>query len=197
MSENWRSQESGTTLRTYATRAGLMIVFVALVSFGLWWVASSNNEKSKAATPSGPTTTTLYGKPVGTVKPGQTTTTLGPIPTIPPGKDADGPVEPIQENDRQRSLEAARNFIAAWARPELPAAQWLEGMRPFTNPWYLTKLETGDPGNAPKLSVNGQLTIQESDIFSAIVIVPTTVGDMKVTVQLQSGQPLVSNIEPA
>ncbi len=92
----------------------------------------------------------------------------------------DGPVaEPPDGDyaDDERVLAAANDFTTAWVQRTLPAAEWLDGLRPFATEDLIERLTGVDPLDVPSGAEPGQPTIRNRSGVYADVVVPIGPSD--------------------
>ncbi|KAE8763440.1 hypothetical protein [Georgenia thermotolerans] len=140
-----------------------------------------------------------------------TTATLAPSSTPSPTDSA--PMEgdlggqdqehtpPVWDEAAKHDAEAqAVAFMRAFARPDLPARDWLAGIQPLMAPEARTYYAAVDPRNVPPTAVTGTATAQDwPSAYVATVVVGTDAGDYAVTLtRTAAGAPwLVQHAEPA
>ncbi len=74
----------------------------------------------------------------------------------------------------------AKEFVTAWASPDLPKQQWFDSVSPFLAATALSKYKTVDPSNVPAHAVTGSVRFESTDNGVFVIIVPTDAGDMRV-----------------
>ncbi len=92
-----------------------------------------------------------------TQTPSRTTTPRGVEPTaLPPVAEPTPSAQPL-DSAPAAALDVAARWSAAWVRPAegTTAAQWIEGLRPYTTQEYLGVLGTVDPVAIPATVVTG------------------------------------------
>ena len=104
------------------------------------------------------------------------------VPPVPPG-----------------SGEAARGFVTAWAHPDLPAEEWLAGVRGYLTPELERAMSYTDPAAIPSKQVIGpaEMVQAQPDGAAASFDVPTDAGPVRVDLALLQGRWLVTDIVPA
>lgn len=82
------------------------------------------------------------------------------------------------------ALAVVARWSAAWVRPDVgtTAAQWLDGLAPFTTDEYLGVLSGVDPGNVPAARITGEPHAVRVAPRSVQVQVPTDALTLLVTV---------------
>ena len=74
----------------------------------------------------------------------------------------------------------ATRFVARWARPDLPAAQWRADVRPYAVPAYADLLDTVDPANVPATRITTPARVVTTTPERAEVDVGTDAGVLRV-----------------
>lgn len=92
--------------------------------------------------------------------------------------------------------EAAAQFIAAWARPDLDAPTWQAGLAPLATPQFLQALTDTDPSNVPAVTVAGQPVRVAANSEAGVFDVPTTGEFVRIFVQLVDGTWLATDVQP-
>lgn len=161
---------------------------------------------STALTAINPPTPTPTGAVTGsTTAPGTTRTSRpassgAPVPTaLPPVAELTPSSLPVSSAPAA-ALEAAARWSAAWVRPPdgTPAADWIEGLRPFTTEEYLGVLGTVDPGAVPATVVTGPARAVRVAVSSVDVEVPTDALTLLVlVVRTENGDWRVSGYDRA
>ena len=107
-----------------------------------------------------------------------------------------GPTDPILPAG---SAEAAQAFVTAWARPELPAGQWLAGVRGYLAPELERSMSYTDPSQIDATKVTGPARMIRvlPDGTAASFEVPTDAGATLVELALVKGRWLATDIVPA
>lgn len=103
-------------------------------------------------------------------------------------EDDEGPTAPVA-----KAAPAAAAFAAAWARPGIDAAGWLEGVRQLCVPRFAEQLRTVDPANLPASRITGppRATYPVRDGGGQFAI-PTDRGTLLVSVADIKGRWLVT-----
>jgi hypothetical protein len=114
-------------------------------------------------------------------------------PSAPDGDDGPGPLASASASPRSRATAEA--FATAWARPDLPAATWLAGVRPFAAPGYARLLATVDPANIAARTVVGPASVISSTTVANVFGIPTDAGILKITCVLHADTWLVTSVE--
>lgn len=92
--------------------------------------------------------------------------------------------------------EAAAEFVAAWARPDLDSATWQVGLSPHATPELRRALADTDPVNVPAVTVSGQPIQVAINAEAGVFDVPTTGPFVRVFVELVDGTWLASDVQP-
>ncbi len=130
-----------------------------------------------------------------------------PSTTREAGDDADGAAaagagtdafsaDPAASDPGVAAQQAAAEFVAAWARPDLDAAAWQAGLAPLTAPQLLQSLADTDPVNLPAVTVSGEPFRVAANAEAAVFDVPTTGEFVRVHVQLIDGAWLATDVQP-
>jgi hypothetical protein len=103
-------------------------------------------------------------------------------PAVPPGSDT-----------------AAVGFVTVWARPMLPAEQWVAGVRGYLAPDLEQALSYTDPAAVPATRVTGPVRMVhvQPDGAAASFDVPTDAGTVRVDLARLEGRWLVTDLVPA
>jgi hypothetical protein len=130
----------------------------------------------------------------------------GPRPTPTATADGSGDSElagtdafsadPAADSPVLAAQQAAAEFVAAWARPDLDAPTWQAGLAPHTTPELLASLADTDPANLPAVTVAGQPVEVATNAEAGVFDVPTTGEFVRVHVQLVDGAWLATDVEP-
>ena len=86
----------------------------------------------------------------------------------------DGPTE---FGDDSVVLNEASAFVGAWVRSDLPAAEWLAGLRPHATEDLIEQLADVDPQEVPAYATAGEPEIRSRSATYADVIVPIATHD--------------------
>ncbi|MPV87579.1 hypothetical protein GB882_02775 [Georgenia ruanii] len=117
------------------------------------------------------------------------------------GQDQANHTPPVWDEAAKRDAESqAVAFMRAFARPDLPARDWLAGIQPFMAPEARDYYAAVDPRNVPASAVTGTAAAQDGpSAYVATVVVGTDAGDYVVTLtRTAAGAPwLVQHAEPA
>ncbi|MEV6524972.1 hypothetical protein AB0M43_23745 [Longispora sp. NPDC051575] len=115
--------------------------------------------------------------------PDRSPTTAPAQPTPAPGPPLDNTQDKgVAAPPAPRAVAVADAYVRAWARPDLPAEQWLAGVRPLAIPAYGALLVTVTPARVPARTVTGPPVTVSSTSLVCVFDVPTDVGPMRVTV---------------
>ncbi|HEY7222986.1 MAG TPA: hypothetical protein VH561_05125 [Micromonosporaceae bacterium] len=115
-----------------------------------------------------------------------------PVDTVAPATDTEGndsadDEEPNSFHDDGTVLASATGFATAWLRRDLPASEWLDGMRPYATADLIERLNAVDPLDVPPSAVIGQPTIRQRADDYAEVLVPIGVHDALALTLARSG----------
>ncbi len=92
-------------------------------------------------------------------------------------------------------LQAAQRFAAAWAQPNLTAAQWWSGVAPLCESGLAQRLRTTDPGTVSATRVTGVPKVTTSRGDQATFETPTDAGTLVTTLINVDGAWLVGDID--
>ena len=87
------------------------------------------------------------------------------------------------------------DFVAAWLRRDLAAADWWAGVAPFCEERFAELLRTTDPGRVPAERITGPMTAVETRSDFLLADVPMDSGTLQVTVALIAGDWKVTNLD--
>jgi len=194
--------------RLFTVVAGLVLAVV------LWQVLNGTppvpeSSPSPAAGPATTAQTSSTAEPLPSPTLTPAAATVAPTATTPPAPSAAAaasvtsplvsPTSTAAPAVPPGSAEAARGFVVAWARPSLPAAQWLAGVRAYLAPELERSLSYTDPAQIPASTVTGAATMVHvlPDGTAASFVVPTDAGPIRVDLVLVKGRWLATAIEPA
>jgi hypothetical protein len=104
--------------------------------------------------------------------------------------------DPAATDPGVAAQQAAAEFVAAWARPDLDAATWQAGLTALTAPQLLQTLADTDPANLPAVTVAGAPVQVAANAEAAVFDVPTTGEFVRVHVQLVDGAWLATDVQP-
>ncbi len=167
---------------------------------------------SKSPSPSAPSLTratdtpspSSTGRPVTPSPPGPRTPVAAPTTTVQPTRSA--PTTAAGEGNSGAQLAqtaaaktAAVRFLTAFARPDVPYAQWWANLKPLLDDQGRMYAEFTDPAQIPVRNITGPAALSRSgeDDLSLTFAVPTNIGTY--TVQLTytaAGTWLVSRYSP-
>ncbi|WP_433616776.1 hypothetical protein ACQP2P_15795 [Dactylosporangium sp. CA-139114] len=105
------------------------------------------------------------------------------------------------------AIDAATRFIQLWGRPTIDPPAWLADLVPLATLRYAQALATVDPARVPTAlptTPPGAATptgstaprVLSATPAGAVVLVPVTSGDVKVTILHASSSWLVDDVEP-
>jgi len=120
------------------------------------------------------------------------------LPTVPATVGADGvdTPEPATYANDADVLAAATGFATAWLSRDLPAGQWLDGMRPYATTDLIRRLNGVNPLDVPESATLGQPTIRQRSGVYAEVVVPIGTGDaLDLDVVVQDGHWVVATLD--
>jgi hypothetical protein len=188
----------------------LFTVIAALVLATVLWQTLS--EASTGSLPSSSSTGGPAAAPAGrsTTPPAADPTVAPSAPSSPTGATATRPVSPTADPTGPATgtpapavpagaQEVASGVVTAWARPSLPAEQWLAGVRGYLAPDLERAMSYTDPARIPANKVIGPATMVHvlPDGTAASFEVPTDAGAILVEVVLVDGRWLATDIVPA
>jgi hypothetical protein len=104
--------------------------------------------------------------------------------------------DPAATDPGVAAQQAAAEFVAAWARPDLDPVTWQAGLAPVTAPELLQTLADTDPANLPAVTVAGPPVEVAANAEAAVFDVPTTGEFVRVHVQLVDGAWLATDVQP-
>jgi predicted lipid-binding transport protein (Tim44 family) len=120
--------------------------------------------------------------------------------TASPGNTAGGTDafsdDPTTDEPVLAAQQAAAEFVAAWARPDLDTPTWQAGLAGHATPELLESLTDTDPANVPAVTVSGQPVEVAANAEAGVFDVPTTGELVRVHVQLIDGAWLATDVEP-
>jgi hypothetical protein len=138
-------------------------------------------------TPTPPTTPTWTTAPTAKATGGVTDTTTSD----------DGEI--VNEGDAGSAAgavtETAAGFVQLWARPDVDAITWREGIRPITTASAYESLAAIDPATLAPVQISGDPIVRSLTDTTATVDVPTTGVTVRVGMTLIDGSWLVSSVE--
>jgi hypothetical protein len=190
-------------------------VVVALVlgwgaGVGQSWLARLGSPPTGTATaapttesPFGPTGTPTGAVPTGAV-PTETTSTTAP-------STANGPTA---VDVPAGAVAVAREFVTAWARPDLAPDVWWQSLNPLCTSTFAAQLHQTDPSRVPAHRLVGELSLAPPGAAATpqppsasagapavgtqvVLLAPTDAGGVLVSVVLEGAGWLVSDVEPA
>lgn len=148
-------------------------------------------------------------EPPADVGPTPTSTATATAPTSPTPSSTASPATTKDENEEvggltdedatathdQVSGEVAAGFITAWARPDLTADAWMQGLRPIITDRLASELEGADPATAPALSVVAEPIPVDTSADTVTFDVQTTGGMVRVHMVDVDGTWLTDRLE--
>jgi hypothetical protein len=93
----------------------------------------------------------------------------------------------VRPVDVAAARRTAVGFATAWARPDLAAGPWWQGVAVYAEPGYARLLRSVDPANVPANRVTGAARVVSEDSGLVVVDVPTDAGTCRVTVADSAG----------
>jgi hypothetical protein len=183
---------------------GVVVALVAVVLllgeinyYGAAGTTAAEPSATQSATAAGeddssggaPTTTSTLATP-------ETTEGTGKTAAAAAGTDAFSE-DPAAGDPAVAAQQAAAEFVAAWARPDLDAPTWQAGLTPLATPELAASLADTDPANVPPVTVSGQPVQVAANAEAGVFDVPTTGEFIRVTVQLIDGRWLATDVQPA
>ncbi|MFC7597679.1 hypothetical protein ACFQU3_20365 [Terrabacter sp. GCM10028922] len=162
--------------------------------------SSSTSTGGRAAAPAASSTTPPAADPTvsssAATSPADAPATHPVSPAPEPTGPATGTPAPAVPSGAQ---EAASGFVTAWARPSVPAEQWLAGVRGYLAPDLERSMSYTDPTRIPASKVIGPARMVHvlPDATGASFEVPTDAGPIRVEVVLVEGRWLASDVAPA
>lgn len=119
-----------------------------------------------------------------------TVTSTNPVNPSPPVDDAT--VEPVPEageDSQATAIAAAEKAVTAFARPDLPYQQWIDGLYPYLTQTGAAAYEDTDPTRIPVHQVTGAGTILPASTEVALIVqVPTDAGPYNVSLSRPNDQ---------
>ncbi|MFD1506693.1 hypothetical protein FE374_15100 [Georgenia yuyongxinii] len=134
------------------------------------------------------------------------TSSAAPSPSEPaPMEDVAGQgathATPVWDDAAKAAAQArAVEFMTGFARPDLPADQWLAGIQPLMAPEARETYAAVNPAQVPASALTGASLVQDGPSpYVATVVVATNAGDYTVTLsRTADGEPwLVQYADPA
>ncbi|WP_448073299.1 hypothetical protein [Georgenia yuyongxinii] len=140
------------------------------------------------------------------------TATPSATPSASPGPSDPAPMEdvagqgaphppPVWDDAAKAAAQArAVEFMTAFARPDLPADQWLAGIQPLMAPEARETYAAVDPAQVPASALTGEAAVRDgTSPYIATAVVGTNAGDYTVTLsRTADGEPwLVQYADPA
>ncbi len=113
------------------------------------------------------------------------------------------------------AVAVAREFVTAWARPDLAPEVWWQSLNPLCTSTFAAQLHQTDPSRVPAHRLVGELSPAPSGATTAtpqspsasagapavgtqvVLLAPTDAGGVLVSVVLEGAGWLVSDVEPA
>jgi len=106
--------------------------------------------------------------------------------------------DPAASTPSAAAAQAAAEFIAAWARPDLDVETWRAGVRPLVTDRLYDRFQDTDPATIPGVTVAGEPQDVAINAEAGVFDVPTTGSHVRVFVELDadSGTWLVNDVQP-
>lgn len=115
------------------------------------------------------------------------------LPTAPAATDPGPTGTPTATRS---AADTATAFVKAWARPKLAQNVWYKGVVVYATQGYGSLLTTVEPVNVPASKVTTPARVESSDDTSAVAVVGTDAGDMRVEMTNTNGEYRVNSITP-
>ena len=179
-------------LRVSGRQAGRFTVAIAslVTAQALVTGCASSDPAAVPVTAGGPPSAVVDA----TASPFITPSSAGSVPASvePPGTDDHA--EPTAAAPAADAPAAAAGFAAAWVRRDLPAPQWLAGVKRWCEPGFARLLATADPRNLPSSKVTGKpKAVRKPADLGAEYTVSTDSGTLTVVLIDYRGEWLVSS----
>jgi len=129
-------------------------------------------------------------------------TSTSPINPTPPA-DTGATVAPVPEaesDSQAAAIAAATAALTAYAQPDLPYQEWINGLYPYLTQTGAAAYEDTDPARIPVRKVTGQgIILPASTEVALIVQLPTDAGDYNVSLSRPNADAawLADRIRPA
>lgn len=92
-------------------------------------------------------------------------------------------------------LKVATDFLTAWLRGDLTAAQWHDGISPYATPALADKLSGVDPAGVPAERTTGEPELIPRGAGAVAVSVPVDSGKVDLRVVVVDGRWLVDGVD--
>jgi len=131
-----------------------------------------------------------------------TPTSTNPVNPTPPS-DTGATVAPVPEaesDSQAAAIDAATAALTAYAQPELPYQQWINGLYPYLTQTGAAAYEDTDPARIPVRKVTGPgIILPASTEVALIVQLPTDAGNYNVSLSRPNADAawLADRIRPA
>lgn len=113
-----------------------------------------------------------------------------------PGHDDHVHALPPAPPPAAQAAPVAAEFAAAWARPDLSAQAWWEGLAPLCDEGFAALLRTVDPARVPATRVIGPPVATQAPTDGAATFeVPTDAGTVTVTLAGVDGQWVATGVD--
>ena len=186
------------------------------VGVGQTWLARGSSPSGTSAGATGATTTgatTASTTPAGGPATAGATTGASPGSAAGTTTTAPAPSSTAADLAPAGAVTAAREFVTAWARPDLAAEPWWQALNPLCTGTFAAQLHQTDPARVPAHRLVGEPVLASTGpagtaatgsasagptVGSQVVLLaPTDAGGVLVTVVLEGAGWLVSDVEPA
>ncbi|MGA6129100.1 MULTISPECIES: hypothetical protein [unclassified Microbacterium] len=110
------------------------------------------------------------------------------------------PVPEAESDSQVAAVEAATAALTAYAQPELPYQEWVNGLYPYLTQAGASAYEDTDPARIPVREVTGQgIILPASTEVALIVQLPTDAGNYNVSLSRPNAESawLADRIRPA
>lgn len=108
----------------------------------------------------------------------------------------DGPGAASSAPPAPAAVDAAANYVQAWARPNLDQPTWYAVLQPLVLPGYAQLLADTDPASVPATTIIGAPRVVSSTTDTVVVEVPTDADLIRVTVVNSRDRWLVATVAP-
>lgn len=113
-----------------------------------------------------------------------------------PGHDDHDHAEPPAPPPAAQATPVAAQFAVAWARPDLSATAWWQGLAPLCDAGFAALLRTVDPARVPATRVTGPPVATQAPADGAAEFeVPTDAGTVTVTLAGVDGRWVATGVD--
>ncbi|NYT96454.1 hypothetical protein [Salinispora sp. H7-4] len=113
-----------------------------------------------------------------------------------PGHDDHDHAEPPEPPPAAQAAPVAARFASAWARPDLSATAWWQGLAPLCDEGFAGLLRTVDPAQVPATRVTGPPVATHAPADGAAEFeVPTDAGTVTVTLAGVDGRWVATGVD--